>query len=272
MQDIGARFYTYTTTIGYVLEAAAKRKIRGRRARSAQSDRRLRDRGSDARRAERRFIALSSPMPVRHGMTLGELAQLFNDERKIGADLTVVACEGWRRDEWFDETGLPWVNPSPNMRSLTAGDALSGHRRSSTRTSRSAAAPIAPFEQIGAPWIDGRRLAEALNARGLPGIRFYPVAFTPASSVYAKEACQGVYMIVTDRAALLPVRVGLEIAAALWRLHGDAFDQKTSEPAVRLTVRFRPGPRRRGSGGDRRRLGRGRGGLATPACEDGDSP
>ena len=164
-------------------------------------------------------------------MTLGELAAMFNRENGIGADLTVVAMKHWRRDAWFDETGVPWINPSPNMRNLLQATlypgigAFEGTNISVGRGSDS------PFEQIGAPWIDGVRLADALNARALPGIGFYPVRFTPAASKYAGEECQGVFMVVTDREALRPVRMGVEIAAMLHKLYGAKFDL---EAAARL--------------------------------------
>jgi uncharacterized protein YbbC (DUF1343 family) len=168
-------------------------------------------------------------MPIRHGMTLGELARLFNDENKIGAALTVIPVANWRRDQWFDETGLPWVNPSPNMRNLTQATLYPGIGAIEYANISVGRGTDQPFEQIGAPWIDGPRLAAALNARALPGIRFYPVTFTPASSKYAGESCQGVFMIVTNRAALLPVRVGLEIAGALSALFGDRFQLANTE-------------------------------------------
>ncbi len=164
------------------------------------------------------------PMPIRHGLTLGELAQLFNAEKSLGADLTVVRAQGWHRDQWFDHTGLSWVNPSPNMRNLNQATLYPGIGAIEHANISVGRGTDQPFEQIGAPWIDGPRLAAALNARALPGIRFYPVQFTPASSVYAGQACQGVFFVVTDREALPPVRVGLEVASALWKLHGNAFD------------------------------------------------
>jgi uncharacterized protein YbbC (DUF1343 family)/CubicO group peptidase (beta-lactamase class C family) len=228
LQDVGVRFYTYATTMGYVMEEAARRKIkvvildRPNPIGGWQIEGPLPD-------PDLLSMIAYMPMPIRHGLTLGELAQLFNAERGIGADLTVVRLEGWRRDQWFDHTGLGWVNPSPNMRNLTQATLYPGIGAIEYANVSVGRGTDQPFEQIGAPWIDGPRLAEALNARALPGIRFYPVTFTPASSVHAKVACQGVYMVVTNREVLQPVRVGVEIAAALWRLHGEAFDKKTSE-------------------------------------------
>ena len=153
------------------------------------------------------------PMPIRHGMTMGELARLYNEERKIGADLTVIAMENWKRDYWYDDTGLAWINPSPNMRNLNQATLYPGIGAIEYSNISVGRGTDQPFEQIGAPWIDGPRLAAALNARRLPGIRFYPITFTPKSSKYANEECQGVFMVITNRAALQPVRVGLEIAA-----------------------------------------------------------
>ena len=227
LQDVGTRFYTYAATMGYVLEEAAKQRIRvvvldrpnpidGWHVEGPWPD-------DDALG----FIAYM-PMPVRHGMTLGELAQLFNTERRIGADLTVVRAEGWRRDQWFDQTGLAWVNPSPNMRNLNQATLYPGIGAIEYANVSVGRGTDQPFEQIGAPWIDGRRLAEAINARGLPGVRVYPVQFTPSSNVHAGQLCQGVFFVITNREQLQPVRLGLELASALWKLHGDRFDEKTS--------------------------------------------
>ena len=227
LQDIGVRFYTYPATVGYVLEEAAKRKIR-----VVVLDRPNPINGwqIEGPLPDQEVIGFNAylPMPIRHGMTLGELAQLFNAERRIGADLTVVRAEGWRRDQWFDHTGLTWVNPSPNMRNLNQAALYPGIGAIEYANISVGRGTDQPFEQIGAPWIDGPRLAAALNARGLPGIRFYPVQFTPASSVHAKQLCQGVFFVVTNREQLQPVRVGLEIASALWTLHGDQFDPRNT--------------------------------------------
>ena len=228
LQDIGARFYTYMTTMAYVMEEAAKRKLpvivldRPNPINGFQIEGPTIDRSA---------LAFTSyfPMPVRHGMTLGELARLFNGENRIGADLTVVAMKNWTRDEWFDSAGLTWINPSPNMRNLTEATLYPGIGAIEGSNVSVGRGTDTPFEQVGAPWVDGVALAGLLNARGLPGIRFYPVRFTPTSSKYANEACGGVFMIVTDRVALRPVRVGLEITAALHRLYGAQYELETTE-------------------------------------------
>jgi uncharacterized protein YbbC (DUF1343 family) len=223
LQDIGARFYTYPAAIGYVMEEAAKRKVS-----VVVLDRPNPIGGFDVEGpvqdwTERKYTSYFR-MPIRHGLTVGELAALFNDAARIGADLTIIPMKNWRRDQWFDETALAWVNPSPNMRNLVEATlypgigALEGTNLSVGRGTDT------PFEQLGAPWIDGVRLATALNARALAGIRFYPVAFTPAAGAkLGGEQCQGVFMIITDRERLRPVRVGLEIASALWRIYGQQF-------------------------------------------------
>jgi uncharacterized protein YbbC (DUF1343 family) len=169
------------------------------------------------------------PMPIRHGMTLGELAKLFNAENKIGVDLTVVQAKNWNRDQWFDATGLPWINPSPNMRNLIQATLYPGIGAIEGTNVSVGRGTDTPFEQVGAPWIDGVALSDALNARAIPGLRFYPVKFTPTSSKYANEECGGVFMILTDRAAIRPVRVGVEIASALSRLYGAKYELEAAE-------------------------------------------
>ncbi len=218
LQDIGTRFYTYMTTMAYMLEAAAKQKVRIMVLDRPNPINGLQIEGPIL---DQKFIRFTDyfPMPIRHGLTMGELAQLFNAENDIGAELTVVKMKGWRRQYWFDETGLPWVNPSPNMRNLIQATlypgigAIEGSRISVGRGTDT------PFEQIGAPWIDGVQLAAELNARNLEGVRFYPVSFTPRSSKFAGRMCRGVFILVTDRQALRPVRLGLEVASILQRLY-----------------------------------------------------
>lgn len=223
LQDVGARFYTYMTTMAYVMEEAAKRGIR-----VVVLDRPNPINGFaiEGPRLDETQIGFTGymPMPIRHGLTMGELARLFNAEKKIGADLQVIEMQGWRRDMWFDETGLTWINPSPNMRNLNEAALYPGIGAFEGTNISVGRGTDTPFEQIGAPWIDGPALAAALNARRLPGITFYPVTFTPVSSKYAGERCEGVFMVVLNRAALRPVRVGVEIASAIWAQHGATFE------------------------------------------------
>jgi uncharacterized protein YbbC (DUF1343 family) len=232
LQDIGTRFYTYMSTMGYVLEEAARKNIEVVVLDRPNPINGWQIEGPAADPEHVSFIAYFAPMPIRHGMTMGELAKLFNDENKIGAKLTVVPNANWKRDYWFDQTNLIWVNPSPNMRNLNQATLYPGIGAIEYSNVSVGRGTNQPFEQIGAPWIDSRALASTLNQRALPGIRFYPVSFTPASSKYAKEPCHGVFMIVTNRPALQPARVGLEIAAALWKLHGDQYKMENTDRLV----------------------------------------
>ncbi|HEX7528708.1 MAG TPA: exo-beta-N-acetylmuramidase NamZ domain-containing protein, partial [Thermoanaerobaculia bacterium] len=218
LQDAGCRFYTYLTTLGYVLEEAAKAKVKVfvlDRPNPIRSDV---IEGPPADADALTFVAYHA-VPTRTGMTIGELAGLFNAERKIGADLTVVRMSGYSRDLWYDETGLPWVNPSPNLRSVTEAALYPGIGLLETTNVSVGRGTDTPFEQFGAPWMDGARVATTLNARGIPGVRFTPVAFTPASSVFKGERCSGVRITVVDRNALNSVALGFHAATALRDLH-----------------------------------------------------
>jgi uncharacterized protein YbbC (DUF1343 family)/CubicO group peptidase (beta-lactamase class C family) len=228
LQDVGVRFYTYQLAMGYVMEEAARKKIpvvvldRPNPVNGWQIEGPLSPEPG-AGQTPNTFIAYM-PMPIRHGMTMGELARLYNEERKIGADLTVIAMDGWKRDYWYDDAGLTWINPSPNMRNLNQATLYPGIGAIEYSNISVGRGTDQPFEQIGAPWIDGPRLAAALNARRLAGIRFYPVTFTPKSSKYANEECHGVFMVITNRTALQPARVGLELVGALSSLFGEKYD------------------------------------------------
>lgn len=226
IQDIGARFYTYSATLGAALEAAALAKKK-----FIVLDRVNPIGGSSVEgpvmTRPPSFIGFH-PMPVRHGMTLGELARMYNAERAFGADLTVVACEHWTRDRWFDETGLPWVNPSPSMRSQTAATLYPGLCLLESTAISMGRGTLRPFEQVGAPFIDGERLAAELNRAGLPGVRFEAVRFTPLPALYPGPAaslkhggreCGGVRVHLTDRDACAAVDIGLELAVVLQRLY-----------------------------------------------------
>ena len=230
LQDAGARFYTYATTMAYVMEAAADQGLRVVVLDRPNPVNGVAVEGPVLDDSAQGFTGYHS-MPVRHGLTLGELARVFNDEREIRVGLDVVAMEGWRRGMWFDETGVTWVSPSPNLRTVGQAALYPGIGAIEGTNISVGRGTDTPFEQIGAPWVDGVRLSRFLNDRGLGGVRFYPVEFRPTSSVFAHELCRGVHVIVTNRDALRPVRVGLEIAAALHRLHPGVFDL---DAAVRL--------------------------------------
>lgn len=232
IQDIGARFYTYTSTLGLALEEAGKNKIRFVVLDRLNPINGIDIEGPLADGDKLSFIA-HHQIPVRHGMTIGELALLFNTERAINADLQVIRVEDWSRGNWFDETGLGWINPSPNMRSLTQATLYPGVCLLEPTNVSVGRGTDTPFEQVGAPWIDGRKLAEALNRAGLPGVRFIPVRFTPKASVHKDIECGGVNLVITDRARFEPVLTGLEMAASIRRLFGTAFN---SDRFIRLLV------------------------------------
>lgn len=222
IQDAGVRFYTYETTLGYFVEAAAKANkpivvldrpnpIGGSYVQGPVSDA-----GSES------FVSYAQ-VPVRHGMTIGELALFDNGERHLGAKVSVVPMEGWMRGDWFDSTGRVWTNPSPNLRSLTEATLYPGIGMIEGANISVGRGTDTPFELVGAPWIDPATLASHLNARSIGGVRFVPVRFTPASSVYASEVCGGVNIIVTERDGLDAPELGLEIASALHSLYPAQF-------------------------------------------------
>jgi len=218
IQDIGTRFYTYISTLGYVMEEAARARLpvfvldRPNPIGGGETEGPLAD-------ADKLSFTGYHAIPVRHGMTIGELARLFNEERKINCDLRVVGMERWRRAMWFDATGQTWINPSPNMRSLTQATLYPGVGLLETTNVSVGRGTDTPFEIVGAPWIDGQRLASYLNERRIAGVRFVPVRFTPKASVFQGEECGGINVVITDRAQFRPVSAGIEIAAALRRLY-----------------------------------------------------
>jgi len=223
VQDVGARFYTYISTMGYAMQTAAEHKIR-----FVVLDRPNPINGLDVAGpvldAGRESFVGFHRLPVRHGMTVGELACMFNAELKLGLDLEVVRMEGWRRSDFYDATGLPWVDPSPNMRSLTQALLYPGIGLLETTNLSVGRGTDTPFERIGAPWLDGRRLARTLNGCGLPGVRFVPIAFTPEASKFEAQPCGGVNVIITDRARFQSIRTGFEIARQLRALYPDAWE------------------------------------------------
>ena len=222
IQDVGARFYTYITTMAYAMEAAS----------GAGLDFYVLDRPDPITATMVQGPVLDPdlksyigyfPLPVRYGMTAGELAQLFNREKAIGAKLHVVSMQGYRREAWFDQTGLRWVNPSPNLRSLTEAILYPGVGMIESANVSVGRGTATPFEIIGAPWIAGDRLARYLTGRHLPGIAFEAVTFTPGERPYARQRCGGVRMKVVDRGALDVAALGVELAAALYRLYPGKF-------------------------------------------------
>ena len=218
IQDVGVRFYTYISTLGYIMEEAAKAKLpvfvldRPNPIGGLDVD------GPTADGDKLSFTSYHT-IPTRHGLTIGELGQLFNRQRNIGADLRVIKMEGWRRTMWFDETNLTWINPSPNMRSLTEATLYPGVGLLETTNVSVGRGTDTPFEIVGAPWIQGDKLADLLNQRAIPGVRFVPVRFTPNASVFKNEQCGGVNIIITDRGQFRPLLTGIEMALALRKLY-----------------------------------------------------
>ncbi len=222
IQDIGCRFYTYISTMGLAMVAAAENGLsfyvldRVNPINGTTVD-------GPMRRGDSHFIAFHE-IPIRHGMTVGELAQLIRIENELEVDLTIVPLQNWERSMLFDETGLPWVNPSPNMRSLTQALLYPGIGLLETTQLSVGRGTDTPFEVIGAPYIDHLELAEELNRLELPGIRFVPIQFTPDASKFSGEKCQGVNIILTDRESCPIVDVGIAIAHTLHRLYAPDFD------------------------------------------------
>jgi uncharacterized protein YbbC (DUF1343 family)/CubicO group peptidase (beta-lactamase class C family) len=229
LQDVGVRFYTYATTMAYTMEAAAQARIPffvldrpnplgGRAVEGPLLD------------ADQTSFTGYFPLPVRHGMTIGELAQFFNAEAKIGAELTVVKMQHYTRNAWFDQTGLPWLSPSPNLRRLDQAILYPGVAWVEGSNVSVGRGTDIPFELFGAPWIDSAKLTEYLNERNIAGVTFTPTKFTPASSRHAGKASHGVSVKLQDRETLDSSVLGLEIVSALAKLFPQHFDlQKTAQ-------------------------------------------
>jgi uncharacterized protein YbbC (DUF1343 family) len=227
MQDVGVRFYTFMSTLFYVLRGAARagkpvvvldrpNPING-----------LTLEGPLVLSGFESFVGVV-PVPIRHGLTLGEMARWMNGEHNLGADLSVVTIQGWQRAMWFDETGLPWVPTSPAMPHLSTATLYPGLCLLEGTNLSAGRGTALPFEVCGAPWIDGHALAERLNALMLTGVRARATCFVPSSDRFAGEMCSGVQLHVTDRNALRPVALGLHLIAALCELCPDEFTWRTS--------------------------------------------
>ena len=223
LQDAGARFYTYAATMTNVMEVAAERDLK---VFVLDRPNPITGVGIEGPLLDEEFFGFTGvlSMPIRHGLTIGELAKVFAAERRIAVDLEVVSMDSWERRLWYDETGLPWVNPSPNLRTVAQATLYPGIGAIEGSNLSIGRGTDTPFERIGAPWVNGVGLAAVLNDSQLAGVRFYPVEFTPTSSRYAGELCSGGHLVITDRRLLRPVRLGLEIAAVLHRLYPDHFD------------------------------------------------
>jgi len=223
IQDAGVRFYTYTTTMGYCMEAAAKKgiafyvldrpnPINGDIVEGPMLD-------SD----KETFVAYF-PLPVRYALTIGELAQLYNEENKIGVDLHVIQMKNWRRNYFFESTGIRWVPPSPNLRTTKGAILYPGLEILQNAGVSVGRGTETPFEIFGAPWMNGEEVASALNAKHLPGLRFASQLLIPVSGLYAGQRCGGVTIKIGEKSAVRSMRMGLEIAALLKKLYPDKVD------------------------------------------------
>ncbi len=223
VQDAGVRFYTYTTTMGYCMEEAAKRHIAffvldrpnpmgGEIVEGPMLD------------ADKTSFVAYFPVPVRYGLTIGELAQFYNAENHIGADLHVIAMKNWHRNYFFESTGIRWIPPSPNLRTTKGSILYPGIEILQNAGVSVGRGTQAPFEEFGAPWLNGDEVAAALNERRLPGLHFAAQPFIPVGGLYSGQRCGGVAIRVTDRFTVRSMRTGLEIAAVLKKLYPKEFD------------------------------------------------
>jgi uncharacterized protein YbbC (DUF1343 family) len=223
VQDAGVRFYTYTTTMAYCMEEAAKHNIAffvldrpdptgGEIVEGPMLD------------PDKTSFTAYFPLPVRYGLTIGELAQLFNAENHLGVDLHVIAMKNWHRNYFFESTGIKWIPPSPNLRTTKGAILYPGIEILQNAGVSVGRGTQTPFEEFGAPWLNGEEVAAALNERHLPGVRFSAQPFIPVAGLYSGQRCGGVAIRVTDRFTGRSMRVGLEIAALLQKLYPKQFD------------------------------------------------
>jgi len=223
IQDAGVRFYTYTVTMAYCMEEAAKRKIAffildrpnplgGEILEGPMLD-----------PDKTNFVAYF-PLPVRYGLTIGELAQFFNAENHIGADLHVITMRNWHRNYFFESTGMKWIPPSPALRTVKGSILYPGIEILQSPGVSVGRGTQAPFEEFGAPWLNGDEVAAALNERHIPGVHFAAQPFIPISGPYSGQRCGGVAIRITDRFAVRSMRMGLEIAAILHKLYPQQFN------------------------------------------------
>src|SRR6266481_1119012 len=223
VQDAGVRFYTYTATMAYCMEEAAKRHIAfyvldrpnpmgGNIVEGPMLD------------ADKTSFVAYFPLPVRYGLTIGELAQFFNAENHINCDLHVIAMKNWHRNYFFESTGARWIPPSPNLRTLKGAVLYPGIEILQNAGISVGRGTETPFEEFGAPWINGEEVAAALNERHLAGVQFKNQPFIPGAGLYSSQRCGGVGMRITDRQAVRAMRMGVEIAAILKKLYPDKFD------------------------------------------------
>lgn len=222
IQDAGARFYTYITTMGYAMEAAAEKGIAFYVLDRPNPVTASVVQGPVLDKDMRSFTGYF-PLPVRHGMTVGEMAEMFNNEYKIHADLHVIKMNGYNRTDWYDKTGLQWINPSPNLRSLTAAALYPGVALAEGANVSVGRGTGTPFEIVGAPWINGEKLSAYLNSRNIQGVSFMPLDFIPSGNPFKNKKCSGVRIVLTDRETLDSASLGIEVISALHKLYPKDF-------------------------------------------------
>lgn len=222
MQDVGARFYTYATTMSYCLEAAAQAELPVLVLDRPNPINGVSVEGPVLEPGFASFVG-RHPLPIRHGMTMGEMARLFNEISGFGAELTVVPMQGWRREVWFDDTGLHWVTPSPNLPTLDTAIVYPGTCLIEGANLSEGRGTTHPFEWVGAPWADGWNLARALNRLRLSGVAFRPISYLPTASKYAGQLCHGVQLHVLDRERFCPLATGLHLLKTFRDLYPQYF-------------------------------------------------
>ena len=242
IQDIGTRFYTYISTMGQAMQTAAEHDLHFVVLDRPNPINGITVSGPVLDEGRQSFTGFHR-LPVRHGMTIGELAFLFKSELQLDLDLEVIELESWKRSDYFDQTGLQWVNPSPNMRNLTEAILYPGIGLLETTNLSVGRGTDTPFELFGAPWLDGDAFSLELNSLKLPGVQFHSLQFTPTSSKFTGELCAGIRIEITDRAQFESVQTGLEIALQLRRSYGnkwdiDAYDRLLVNKAVLEAIRF----------------------------------
>ena len=225
LQDVGARFYTFTYTMSYTMQACAET---GKKFIVLDRPNPINGNAVEGRILDPKFASFVGlhPIPMRHGMTIGELARMFNGEYGFNADLEVIPCKGWERDMWFDDTGLPFVWPSPNIPTVDSALMFTGTCLIEGTNVSEARGTTKPFEMVGAPWVDAFKTADHLNGLGLPGVRFRATYFIPLTSKHKDQPCGGVQVHIMDRDEINPVEVGMHVVKTLQDLHPGDFQYR----------------------------------------------
>lgn len=223
IQDIGARFYTYITTLGYMVEAAASYKVPLYVLDRPNPINGMAVEGPALDEKYVSFVGYLPGMPIRPGLTIGELALLYNGEKNLGADVRVIKMQNWTRGRFMDQTGAVWVNPSPQIRSLVQAILYPGVCLLESRLVWVKNGWDLPFQVIGAPWLKSRETAEYLNLRRIPGVSFIARKFTPSAGAFKDQECEGVEILLLDRNAVRPVELGVELVSAVMKLHPGKF-------------------------------------------------